>query len=48
MLRSIVMTCRMHTCDVFDEMFVMANMGLVTYFFNYCHLYHCFDVTLHF
>jgi len=29
MLRSVLYTCRLHICDMFDEMLVMASMGLV-------------------
>ena len=27
MLRSVVDTCRLHICDTFDEISVMASMG---------------------
>lgn len=45
MLRSVVMNCKMHICDMFDEMLVMASRGPTKSLFKYLHLYHCFDVT---
>jgi len=48
MLRSLVMTCRMHICDIFDKMPVMISRGPVKYFFKYLQFYHCFDVNFHF
>ena len=47
MLRSIVMTCRLHMCDMFDKMPVMASRGPIKYLFKYLHLYDCFNVTFH-
>lgn len=34
MLRFVVMTCRMHICDMFDEILVMASRGPVKYLFK--------------
>jgi len=48
MLRFVVITCRIHICDMFDEIPVMASRGLVKYLFKYLHLYHCFYVTFNF
>ena len=45
MLMSIILTFRMHICDMFDEMVVMASTGLLNSLFKYLHFYHYFDVT---
>jgi len=45
MLISIVMTCRLHICDLFDEIPVMASRGPIKSLFKYLHLYHFFDIT---
>lgn len=47
MHRSIVMTYKMHICDMFDEIPVMASRGPLKYLFNYFLQYHCFDVNFH-
>ena len=39
-------TCRLHVDDLFDEMPLMANRGLVMDLFNLCLLHHCFHVIL--
>lgn len=44
MLKYVVMTYRLHICDMFDKMPFMASRGPVKSF----HLYHCFNVTFHF
>ena len=48
MLMSMVLTCRMHICDMFGEMAVMACRGPFKSLLKYLHVYHCFDVTCHF
>ena len=47
MLKYVVMTCRMHISDIFDEIPIMASRGPTKSLFKYLHLYHCFDVTFH-
>ena len=39
MLIYVVLTRRMHICDMFDEMFVMASRGPVNSLFKYFNLY---------
>ena len=46
MLKSVVYTFRLHICDMFDEMPVMASRGLVKDLFNYFLLHHYFPVIL--
>ena len=46
MLKSVVYTCRLHICDMFDEMPIMASRSLVKSLFNYLLLHHCFPVIL--
>jgi hypothetical protein len=46
MLKSVVYTCRLHICDMFDKMLVMASRGLVKGLFNYFILHHCFPIIL--
>ena len=48
MLRYVIMTCRMHVFEMFDEMHVMDSRDLVRSLFKYFHLYHCFHVNFHF
>jgi len=48
MLRSIVMTCRMHICDMFDKMFVMASRALIKSLFKYLQLASLFQFYLSF
>jgi len=35
MLRSLIYTCSLHICDMFDEILVMASRGLVKVLNNY-------------
>jgi len=44
MIRIVACTYRLHTFDMFDEMPIMASMGLVEGLFKYLHLNHCFIV----
>jgi len=37
MLIYVVMTYRMHICDMFDEISVMASRGPIKSLFNYLH-----------
>lgn len=39
-------TCRLHACDMFNEMFVMASRGIIKVLFNLLFLHHCFHVLL--
>jgi len=48
MLKFVVLNCRMHICDMFNKMYVMASRGLVKSLFNYLHLYGFFYVTFNF
>lgn len=48
MLRSVIMTCRVHICDMFDEIPIMASRGLVKYLFMNLHCHHCLFVSFHF
>jgi len=34
MLNYVIYTCRLHVCDTFDEIHVMASRGLVNGLFN--------------
>jgi hypothetical protein len=40
MLKYVVYTCRLHICDMFDEMPVMASRGPVKVLFKYLLLHH--------
>jgi len=44
MLIFVVFICRLHICDMFDEMPVMASRGPVKGWFKYLHLHHYFVV----
>jgi len=48
MLRYVVMTCRLHICDMFNKMAAMASRGKIKPLFKYLHQYRCFDVVFHF
>jgi len=37
MLKYVVMTCRLHICDMFDKILVMGSRGQVKSLFNYFH-----------
>ena len=39
-------TCRLHSCDMFDEMPVMASRDLLDFLLNIFLLHHCFPVIL--
>ena len=43
-LNSVVYTCRLHVDDMFDEMLIMANRGLVKALINHLLFHHCFRV----
>lgn len=47
MLRYIIMTYRMHICDMFDEIPVMASKGPVKSLFKNLHWYHCLYAFFH-
>jgi len=46
MLKYVVFTCRLHICDMFDEMPIMASRGPVKGLFKYLLLQHCLCVIL--
>ena len=46
MLRTVKYTCRLHICNMFDEMPVMASRGLVMILFILLILHHCFLASL--
>ena len=46
MLNSVVYTCTLHICDMFDEMPVMASRSLVNGLFKDFLYHHCFPVIL--
>jgi len=46
MLKYVVYTYRLHICDMFDEMSIMASRGLVKGFFKYLLFHHCFPIIL--
>jgi len=47
MLKYVIMTYRMHICDMFDEMHVIASRDLVMSFLNNFHWHHCLYVYFH-
>jgi len=46
MFNSIGYTCRLHACDMFDKILVMASRGLIKVLFNLLLLHHCFPIIL--
>ena len=47
MLTYVVMTCRLHVCDMFDEIPVMTSRGQVKSLFKIFHYYLCFYAIYH-
>jgi len=48
MLKYVVMTCRMHICDMFNEIPVTNSRGPFNSLIKCFHYYLCFDVIYHF
>ena len=46
MLKYVIYTSRLHICDVFDEMPIMASRGPVKGLFKYLLLHHYFPIIL--
>ena len=48
MLRYVIRNCRVHICDVFDEIPFMASRGPFKSLFKNLYWYHCLYVSFHF